>query len=231
MSFFLNKFFIAGFFVLCVISNTSAVTYVLTSEIYRATEYNPNELYCTSYFTVIAPAEVNRGDSFTVSTEAGPGLCANRPVDFDSVFGQLDTYPSLFAIFKRYGSQTGATAEGIFTPPATGNFTAEVEVYSSTFYSLLGDSEVMSLVVQVQDNIACSDSLNNDGAEGADTLDPQCHSDCNANNTSSYVPTHDSESTQAGTCPAPTLNLSGRAAALFKLVAAVFTESVFAEGK
>ncbi len=62
----------------------------------------------------------------------------------------------------------------------------------------------------------CSDGLNNDGQQGADTLDPQCHTDCNVNNTGSYVSTHDSESTPPnGSCPAaPTLQLNGRAAFL-----------------
>ena len=78
---------------------------------------------------------------------------------------------------------------------------------------------------------ACSDSLNNDGAEGADTLDPQCHTDCNVNNAASYVSSHTSESTPPnGSCPAPTLNLSGRSAGSFlHFLANLFTSKAIAQ--
>lgn len=77
----------------------------------------------------------------------------------------------------------------------------------------------------------CSNGVNDDSDGLVDALDPQCHSDCNASNSNSYVPSHTSESTQAGTCSAPTLNLSGRSAAIFKSIVTLFTTSVFAEGK
>jgi len=62
----------------------------------------------------------------------------------------------------------------------------------------------------------CSDGIDNDSAQGADSLDPQCHTDCNANNPGSYSPTHNSETIPpngVGSCPAPaSLQLNGRAA-------------------
>lgn len=72
-----------------------------------------------------------------------------------------------------------------------------------------------SAVIQVVPS-ECSDAINNDNAQGADQADPECHTDCNASNTLSYVATHDSETTPPnGSCPAaPTLQLNGRAAFL-----------------
>lgn len=69
-------------------------------------------------------------------------------------------------------------------------------------------------VIVVQANPQCSDGLNNDNAQGADTLDPECHTDCNAANANSFAPNHTSETTPPnGTCPAAaTLQLNGRAA-------------------
>lgn len=61
----------------------------------------------------------------------------------------------------------------------------------------------------------CSDGLNNDGQQGADTLDPQCHSGCNTSNAGTYVATHNSETTppEGSTCSTPpTLELNARTA-------------------
>jgi len=61
----------------------------------------------------------------------------------------------------------------------------------------------------------CSDRVNNnDGDNLIDTLDPQCHTDCNVNNIATYLATHNSESVAPNgiICPAPTLQLNGRAA-------------------
>lgn len=62
----------------------------------------------------------------------------------------------------------------------------------------------------------CSDNQPNDGDGLNDSADPQCHTDCNPNNTGSYTPNHNSESTPPnGSCPdTPTLQLNGRAAFL-----------------
>jgi hypothetical protein len=62
----------------------------------------------------------------------------------------------------------------------------------------------------------CSDGQPNDSDGANDAADPQCHTDCNPNNTGSYTPNHNSETTPPnGSCPAtPTLQLNGRAAFL-----------------
>lgn len=78
----------------------------------------------------------------------------------------------------------------------------------------------------------CNDGLNNDSQQGSDMADPQCHTDCNANNPGSYVANHNSESTPPnGSCPAaPTLQLNGRAAFLqvVKNFVAFITAKAFA---
>ena len=96
------------------------------------------------------------------------------------------------------------------------------------FYSFgPGGAQIEFAVIGVSE---CSDSLNNDGAEGADTLDPQCHTDCNVNNAASYVSSHTSEATPPnGSCPAPTLNLTGKAVLIIKSFLALLTNSVIAE--
>jgi len=79
----------------------------------------------------------------------------------------------------------------------------------------------------------CSDGVSNDSDGLADTLDPQCHTDCNVNNPGSYVPSHTSETTPPnGSCPAPaaTLQINGRAAFLHvvKNFIALITSKAFA---
>ena len=78
----------------------------------------------------------------------------------------------------------------------------------------------------------CSDNQPNDSDGLNDSADPQCHTDCNPNNTGSYTPNHNSEDTPPnGSCPvAPILQLNGRAAFLqiVKNFIAFITTNAFA---
>src|SRR3989344_3075010 len=70
------------------------------------------------------------------------------------------------------GCHVGGTLSGAYDP-----------TINSEFNSTQGGTTALQ----------CSDGMDNDGAQGADAADPDCHSDNNANNASSYNPNDNSE--------------------------------------
>jgi hypothetical protein len=113
----------------------------------------------------------------------------------------LRTSPGTFTSIRNHG----VTNNGIFTAPMTPGlyhmgFTADKDI-SSWCKGPNGKVGQCSTPfayeeadITITPSSACSDSLNNDSQQGIDTLDPECHTDCNVNNAISYVPTHNSES-------------------------------------
>ncbi len=123
-----------------------------------------------------------------------------------------------------------------FTVPSPGNYTLQIAASESpefvgNIHHIDQYAGSVSFTVPPTTPL-CSDGLNNDNAQGADTLDPECHTDCNAANANSFAPNHTSETTPPnGSCPAAaTLELNGRAAFLevVKTFFAAITTKAFA---
>ena len=193
------------------------VTYLTTLHIYYDDAPQipvPENIYCTGSVEVTAPYEVTRGSTFIITNKAKGGLCPERPVDFDRIESSLNLYPNLFVVWKRYDPLTDSNSQATFNTPPTGNFDFESEIMMNTFYSPIKSAFGFENYTVLISDHQCSDSINNDGQQGADTLDPECHTDCNVNNAGSYTPNHNSETTPPnGTCPTPpTLELNARAA-------------------
>jgi|GEM_PF-5815153 len=104
--------------------------------------------------------------------------------------------------------RTTPTSPGTYTVDAKHTFAASIE--GSSFWG-----ENQRFVSYVVSNLTqCNDGINNDSDNLIDTLDPQCHTDCNVNNIATYSATHNSESVAPNgiTCQASTLQPNGRAA-------------------
>lgn len=152
-------------------------------------------------------------------------------------FSSLDLV--LEARFPQNPEQNGAVSNSssfypVYAENIAGNYSknATLNLLNSSGAGYFLQGNASGNVTYAVSGTQCNDGLNNDDAEGVDTLDPQCHTDCNVNNATSYVPNHNSETTPPnGTCPAaPTLNLNGRAAFLqvVKKLLTSITTSVWA---
>jgi hypothetical protein len=242
-------------FILAVVLISSVQAYADQTVYVEKTWYNynyqPDAMNATAdaIFMTTAPTVLTPGQTFYAEGYAsrlgyyfdarpGGGHECPQGVGCDSsfVFG----HPGTGLASSNDG---GATGSGIFTAPTTPGtykmgfaaFFSEDPVAAGFCNNSIGSQPCgitpfsyaeISFVVT---GTACSDSLNNDSAQGADSADPQCHSDCNVNNAASYVPTHTSETTQVGSCPAPTLNLTGRSASLFNSFVSFFTNKAVAQ--
>lgn len=242
-------------FILAAVLISSVYTYADQTVYVEKDWFNYNyeedapQYRATAQFTTTAPTTLTPGQTFYAQGTASrsgyffsarPGGTHECPqsVGCDSSF--VYGHPGIGLSSSNNG---GVTGSGTFTAPSTpGTYKMGFAAYfsedpvSAGFCTGSTGAQVCGVTPfsYTQANFtvsatACSDSLDNDSAQGADSADPQCHSDCNVNNAASYVPTHTSETTQAGSCPAPTLNLTGRSAALFNSFVAFFTDKAVAQ--
>lgn len=151
--------------------------------------------------------------------QSGPSGNSNFQFNFNPTEFPLSVRPSSNLIFQNIGTISGTA------PQTSGSYTLG---FSSFFNPDLGTGFIsyysyVPVGIVVEASAQCSDGVNNDNSQGADQADPECHTDCNASNTGSYVATHDSETTPPnGSCPvAATLQLNGRAA-FFQVVKTFF---------
>ena len=215
---------------------------VLATPVFAVTDYincsvdessNSNYNHYMQYGTgaqVSYPATINTNSSASLIISGLTLSCARQggaPESCDTTAGQLAgignaSFNGIGASFANpavtiYG-QPGDGASVRFNSQSTESFTAPATPGSYNFSgtcNVRGEYSYPEFPYTVTGTLSeCSDSINNDNAQGADTLDPQCHTDCNANNPGSYVPNHNSESTPPnGTCPAAaTLRLDGQPA-------------------
>lgn len=169
-----------------------------------------------------------------ISTPSCPqtldGIATLGDIKFGSLYASREN-PNFNQIFE-VGQSSNSYSSVFFGSLATQSFTAPSAPGTQTISGVCSvdrRNHPFQRSYQVVPT-ACSDSINNDGQQGADTLDPQCHTDCNVNNAASYVSSHTSEATPPnGSCPAPTLNLTGKAVLIIKSFLALLTNSVIAE--
>ncbi len=154
-------------------------------------------------------------ESITISA-SGSGL-SDPGYGTSRCYGAADTTYSSYAgtnIFSIFIDQpdvqrTGSGSVSFAGPSAAGSYSVPVAVRVRFDNAPNGAAfKGGSIPYTIAPSSQCSDSLNNDSAQGADTLDPECHTDCNVNNAISYVPTHDSESVGPnGSCGSTETNM------------------------